>query len=87
MSAATVDVTEVSTRIVEEAFEEAKASAGVPTPKCGPVYLHVNVHGGWQIHSTSFMLTVDASVPLTTESTRSVHALAAAVTASFAKRR
>jgi hypothetical protein len=78
----------LATRIAGEALESARAIVASghldTTLDVGaPIYLNATMRGNWQIHSTSKLLTIDASVPLTAETTASADALAIALVRSF----
>jgi hypothetical protein len=78
----------LATRIAGEALESARAvvtSGRLDTTLDvgAPICLNATMGGNWQIHSTSKLRTIDASVPLTAETTASADALAIALVRSF----
>jgi len=86
MTKVKTDFAPVAAKIAGEAIDKAKTAVGKTGFPGEPVYLHADKNGTWQIHSTSFLLTVDASVPLTAGTTESAAELAHALVDSFERK-
>jgi hypothetical protein len=85
MSASESPYASIARLIAEEALPDALHFADRTVDGWGPVYLYATKSGTWQIHSTSKIVSLDASVPLTRTTTASVAALTAALVDSFEK--
>lgn len=78
----------LATKIASEAITLARelldaTKESTPVSVARAPQLYASLGGTWQIHSTSKLLTIDASVTLTAEATATVDTLAIALVRSF----
>ena len=57
-------------KISEESYRQARGSVGMPGISGDVIRLNISREGNWQIHSTSKLFDVMASMPLTNETTK-----------------
>jgi len=86
MNTTKTDFAPIAAKIAGEAIEIAKTAVGKHGYPGEPVYLHADAEGNWQFHSTSKLLTIDASVPLTAGTTESAEELTHALVDSFERK-